>query len=57
MNQFGAQGVNEQVARGGTSDDNSNVVEDQPFNGGDELGIDGGQLWSDPERRLVGIGP
>jgi hypothetical protein len=57
MNQFGAQGVNEQVARGSTSDDNSNVVKDQPFNSGDELGIDGGQFRSDPERRLVGIGP
>lgn len=57
MNQFGAEGVNEQIARWSTSDDDADVIKDQPFDGGDEFGIDGGQFGSDPERRLVGIGP
>jgi hypothetical protein len=37
VNQFSTQGVNEQVARGGTSDDDANIVKDQPFDGGDEF--------------------
>lgn len=42
MNQFSTQGVNEQVARGGTSDDDANFVKYQPFYGGDEFGFDRG---------------
>jgi len=56
MNQFSTQGVNEQVARGGTSDDDANFVKDQPFDGGDEFGFDRGQIGSDPDWRLGGIG-
>lgn len=57
MNQFAAQGVDEQVARGGAGDDDANIVKYQPFHGGDELGFDGRQFGSDPEAKSVRIGP
>ena len=57
MNQIATERVNEEVATGGAGDDRADVVEDQPLDGGDELGLDGGQFGSDLDPRGVGFGP
>lgn len=57
MNQFSAEGIEEDVAGGGAGDDDAVITEGEPLEGGDGLGIDGGEVGSDLEgRRCSGGG-
>ena len=57
MNQIATERVNEQVATGSASNDHMDVVEAQPLDGGDELGLDRGQLQANLDSRSVGFRP
>lgn len=55
MNQLPGQRVNQEIPTSGANGDRPNVIEDQPFDGGDELGLDGGQIGSDRDPGRIGI--
>lgn len=57
MNQIAVQRVDQEVATGGADGDDADLVEDQPLDGGDGLGVDRGELGPDLEPEGVGIGP
>lgn len=57
MNQISTQRVNQEIPTRGTNGDGPNIVEDQPLDGGDDLGLDGGEIGSDLDPRGVGVGP
>ena len=56
-NQITLQGINEQIATGSGGHDDANVIENQPLNGGDTLGLDGREVRAYGEARSIGIGP
>lgn len=57
MNQIAPQGINQQVAARGTSHNHSNLIEHEPLNGGDNLGVDRRQFRVYFEAWAIGIGP
>ena len=57
MNQLAAQRVNQKKPTRSPHNDDPNIVEDQPLDRGDILGLDRGQVGSDLDPRVAGIRP
>ena len=56
MNQFSAEGIEEDVAGGGAGDDDAVITEGEPLEGGDGLGVDGREVGSNLQGRRCGGG-
>lgn len=57
VDQIAVQRVDQQVAARGADGDDPDLVEDQPLDGADELGVDRGELRPDLDPGGIGVGP